>query len=75
MVVVADGKGGGHIQTRVVDMGDVGLTSGKWHALIISHKRSSALLFNSDQLEVSGCVVRVDPCMRLIAQRELYGVS
>lgn len=34
-------------------MGAAGLISGRWHALVISHRRSSTLLFNKDQLEVS----------------------
>lgn len=57
VVEVADGKGGGHVQPRVVDMGDVGLIHGRWHALVIYHRRSNALLFNKDQLEASGFVV------------------
>lgn len=55
-VAVADGKGGGHVQPTVVDIGEVGLICGEWKCLVILHKRSSALLFNKDQLEVSGFV-------------------
>ncbi|CAM9130173.1 unnamed protein product, partial [Hapterophycus canaliculatus] len=36
----------------VVDIGNPGFISGRWHSLIISHKRSSPLLFNKDYLEV-----------------------
>lgn len=52
-VEVADGKGRGNFQPRVVDIGEVGLVSGRWHALVIWHRRSSALLFNKDKLEAS----------------------
>eukprot|EP00752_Nemacystus_decipiens_P002115 g2019.t1 len=51
-VDVADGGGGGPIHPTVVDMGAAGLISGRWHALVISHRRSSKLLFNKDHLEV-----------------------
>lgn len=56
-VTVADCKGSGQIQQKVMDLGEVGLIAGKWHAVVICHKRSSALLFNKDQLEASAVVV------------------
>lgn len=56
-VAVADGGGDGPIRPTVVDIGEAGLISGGWHALVISHRRSSALLFNKDQLEASAFVV------------------
>lgn len=52
-VEVADGTGGGNILPKVVDLGEVGLVAGEWHALVIWHKRSSAYLFNKDYLEAS----------------------
>lgn len=52
LIAVADGKGGAQVQKKVEDIGDLGLVDGEWHKLIILHKRSSALLFNRDQLEV-----------------------
>lgn len=52
-VQVTDGRGGGQIPPKVVDLGEVGFLAGKWHALVIWHKRSSALLFNKDHLEAS----------------------
>lgn len=56
-VAVADGKGGEHVQPKVVEIGEAGLISGGWHALVISHRRSSTLLFSKDQLEASGFIV------------------
>lgn len=56
-VAVADGAEGGPIQPTVVDMGAAGLIGGRWHALVITHRRSSSLLFNKDQLEASSLVV------------------
>lgn len=51
-VAVADG---GHVQPKVVvDMGNPGFIGGKWQSLVISHRRSSTLLFNKDHLEVGG---------------------
>lgn len=52
-VAVADGGGDEPIQPKVVDMGEAGLVNGRWHALVISHRRSSTLLFNKDQMEAS----------------------
>lgn len=52
-VKVADGTGSGNIFPKVVDLGEVGVVAGEWHALVIWHKRSSAYLFNKDQLEAS----------------------
>lgn len=52
-MTVADGKTGGSSPPKVVDIGDLGLIGGSWHALVIWHKRSSALLFKKDQLEVT----------------------
>ncbi|CAM9881080.1 unnamed protein product [Ectocarpus sp. 6 AP-2014] len=37
----------------VVDIGDAGLMIGRWHSLVISHRRSSTMLFNKDHLEAS----------------------
>lgn len=44
-------KSAGDLQPRIVDIG-VELSNGKWHAIVIWHKRSTPLLFNKDQLEV-----------------------
>lgn len=52
-VVVADGKRSGQVQTMATDMGEMGFVGGRWHALVIRHKRSNALMFNKDQLEAS----------------------
>ncbi|CAM9496985.1 unnamed protein product, partial [Ectocarpus fasciculatus] len=41
------------MQPIVVDIGDGGLISGRWHSLVISHRRSSTMLFNKDHLEAS----------------------
>lgn len=57
-MVVADGKRSGHVQAMVTDMGEVGFVGGRWHALVIRHKRSSALMFNKDHLEASASVVQ-----------------
>lgn len=56
-MAVADGKGGGPTQATVVDIGEARLIGGRWHSLVISHRRSSTLLFNKDQLEVGGSVL------------------
>ncbi len=53
-VAVADGKGGGPNQSTVVELGEARFSGGRWHSLVISHRRSSTLLFNKDQLEVGG---------------------
>lgn len=51
-VMVGGVKSAGDQQPRIVDIG-VEFSSGKWHAIVICHKRSTPLLFNKDQLEVS----------------------
>lgn len=50
----------------VTDMGEMGFVGGRWHALVIRHKRSTALMFNKDQLEASGCVVLLEQVVYLI---------
>lgn len=56
-VAVADGKRGKRIQPKVVNIGEAKLISGRWHALVLSHRRSSALRFSKDHLEASSFIV------------------
>lgn len=58
-VQVTDGKGGGQVPPKVVDLGQVDFIPGEWHALVIWHKRSSALLFNKDHLEANAQSVAI----------------
>lgn len=66
-MVVADGRRSGQVQTMATDMGEMGFVSGRWHALVIRHKRSSALMFNKDQLEASGSVVPLEQVVYLVS--------
>ena len=68
-MVVADGKRSGQVQTMATDMGEMGFVGGSWHALVIRHKRSNAMMFSKDHLEASESVVPLEQVVYLILTR------
>lgn len=69
-VAVADGLKSGQVQAMATDLGQMGFVGGRWHALVIRHKRSSALMFNKDQLEASGSVFPLEQVVDLVCGKQ-----